>query len=119
MNEMLHLLYIASSLTWFVILGYVFTKFTFNMVLPTLFFGVQYVPSGRGEITKIVEFADVKPGERAADLGAGDGRVVMALAKEGVEAHGYEINPVLVFKANQAIHEAGLKERAFMHCGNL
>ena len=50
-----------------------------------------------------------------ADLGAGDGKIVIAFARSGAEAHGYEINPILVLFGRWKIRRAGLRGRAFMH----
>jgi len=52
---------------------------------------------------------------KAADIGAGDGRLVIALAEAGAEAHGYEINPLLVWLAKRNIAKAGLTGKAFVH----
>lgn len=49
------------------------------------------------------------------DLGSGDGRLVIALAKAGAEAHGFEINPFFVRRARKNICKAGLTDRAFIH----
>ncbi|HUZ17297.1 MAG TPA: methyltransferase domain-containing protein [Spirochaetia bacterium] len=80
--------------------------------------GAIYEPSSREKTIHIAELADVKEGERTADLGSGDGRVVIALAQCGAEAHGYEINPLLVLRARANIRKAGLSRRAFIHWGS-
>lgn len=59
--------------------------------------------------------AAVTPGEKAIDLGSGDGRIVIALARAGAEAHGYEINPLLVWLGRREIKKAGLEKSAFIH----
>jgi hypothetical protein len=41
--------------------------------------------------------AHLPPGKLVADLGSGDGRLVIALAKSGLKATGYELNPWLVW----------------------
>jgi precorrin-6B methylase 2 len=86
-----------------------------NLLLFISFRGAVYVPTSREKIKRMIEFANIKPGERAVDLGAGDGRLVIALAKAGAEAHGYEINPFLVFLAKRNIRKAGLSGKAFTH----
>lgn len=55
-----------------------------------------YVGSEPEKITAMIKLAEVKPDERAVDIGSGDGRIVVALAHEGVAAHGYEISLLLV-----------------------
>jgi ribosomal protein L11 methylase PrmA len=63
----------------------------------------------------MVALAAALPGQRSADLGSGDGRVVIALAREGAEAHGFEIDPKLVMEARKNIREEGLEGKAFIH----
>ena len=47
-----------------------------------------------------------------ADLGSGDGRILIEFAKKGAIAEGYEINPVLVFIARMKIRRLGLEKKA-------
>lgn len=49
-----------------------------------------YVPTKMGNIRKILKLASVKKGKKFYELGSGDGRVVIAAAKLGAEAHGVE-----------------------------
>jgi formyltetrahydrofolate synthetase len=58
---------------------------------------------------------NITPGDKAMDLGSGDGRLVIALAQAGAEAHGYETNPMLVWWSRYLIKRAGLQDRAFIH----
>lgn len=110
--------FLIFSLLWCIVFGGYFLVFCFKVLLPLLFFGALYVPSKENDIVVMIEMAGLSTGQKAVDLGAGDGRIVIALAKKGIEAHGYEINPALVFKANQQILKAGLQDKAFMHCAN-
>ncbi len=87
----------------------------FFLIFPTLFWGAIYVPTKPEVVKKMINLADIKPGGKAIDLGSGDGRLVIALAKAGVEAHGYEINPFLVRLAQKNIRKAGISDRAFIH----
>jgi protein-L-isoaspartate O-methyltransferase len=80
--------------------------------------GAIYDPSSRAEAEVMARIAAVQPGEKAADLGSGDGRVVCALARAGAEAHGYEINPILVLVSRRNIRREGLSGRAFIHWAN-
>jgi cyclopropane fatty-acyl-phospholipid synthase-like methyltransferase len=90
----------------------------FNYIAPLLLRGIFYVPTDRKKLNKMLEFSSLKSGEKAADLGSGDGRLVIAFAKKGVEAHGYEINPLLVILARINIRRAGLSGKAFIHWKN-
>jgi len=80
--------------------------------------GAIFYPSSAEKCLLLAELSDAGPGKRAADLGAGDGRVVIALARRGAEAHGFEINPLLVLLARWNVRRAGLTGKAFIHCAS-
>ena len=80
--------------------------------------GAIYEPSSPDKTADIAELAEVTPSDRAADLGSGDGRVVIALARAGAVAHGYEVNPFLVLRSRANIRAAGVADRAFIHWGS-
>lgn len=51
-----------------------------------------WVPLWKRDVQRMLELAEVKPGETLFDLGAGDGRIVIAAAnKHGAKATGFEI----------------------------
>ena len=77
--------------------------------------GAIYVASTPEKTLLMAELSDAAVGERAADLGSGDGRVVIALARRGAEAHGFEVNPILVLVARRNVRRSGLQGRAFIH----
>lgn len=56
---------------------------------------VPFVPTSSERLKVILELAHVQPGQRVVDLGSGDGRVVIAMAKLGAVAFGYESDPYL------------------------
>lgn len=64
-------------------------------LLPTVG-GAIYYPSSDKQIATILQLSKIKKGEKAVDIGSGDGRIVVALARAGSDAYGYEINPFLV-----------------------
>jgi len=80
--------------------------------------GAYYSGSRRDTLEQMLFLAKVKPGERAVDIGSGDGRIVIALAKAGAQAYGYEINPVLVWWSRRKIRKANLQETAFIYWKN-
>ncbi|MDP3056969.1 MAG: class I SAM-dependent methyltransferase [bacterium] len=88
--------------------------FTFLFVY-ALLFGAPYVPIPKYGLDKMIEYANVKFGQKAVDLGSGDGRIMIALAKVGAVVHGYEINPLLVLWTKWKIKKEGLEGRAFVH----
>lgn len=89
--------------------------FLLGFLLLPIVKGAPFVPSEMKTVEKMVEIANIKPGERVVDLGSGEGRMLIAVAKKGVEAHGYEINPLLVWWARRNIKNAGLQGKAFVH----
>jgi cyclopropane fatty-acyl-phospholipid synthase-like methyltransferase len=94
------------------------TILLFKSLMPFLFWGALYVPTKEEKVKKMIEFLNIKEGEKALDIGSGDGRLVIALAKAGAQAVGYEINPFLVKKAKDNIKKAGLEGKAFVYCKN-
>ncbi len=74
--------------------------------------GAVYFPTSNEHADLVMKLADLRPGQKIADLGSGDGRMVIAFAKTGAEAVGYEVNPWLVWKSNKTIRAAGLSRKA-------
>lgn len=74
------------------------------IVLAVLFGGVllvgaPYLPTLGPQIETALRLADLKPGDRLLELGCGDGRVLIAAAKKGLNVVGYELNPLLALIA--------------------
>jgi ribosomal protein L11 methylase PrmA len=80
-----------------------------------MLFGAIYFPTTPKGVKTICRLAEVHAGDAIADLGSGDGRILIALAKAGAEAHGYEVDPFLVMRSRQAIRKAGLEGKAVVH----
>lgn len=99
----------------FVFILFAFFISTALLLLIPIISGAPWVPTRNEIIQKMVLLADIKPGEKTVDLGSGDGRIVIAFAKAGAEAHGFEINPLLVWFSQYKIKKAGLKNKAFIH----
>ena len=59
------------------------------------FFGAPYLPILSSEQRRLLRDLDLKPGQSIIDLGSGDGRLLLAAAKLGIRATGYEISPIL------------------------
>jgi len=89
--------------------------FVIYVLLRPLVSGAVYFPTSPENLAIILKMAEVRPGDKIADLGSGDGRILIAFAKAGAEAHGYEVNPLLVRRSRRAIFKAGLEERAAVH----
>jgi len=84
-----------------------------------MFWGAPYVPSRNTSVENMMKMGSIGPGQKVADLGSGDGRVVIAMAQRGAQAHGYENDPLLVLIARNRIRRAGLAGKAFIHWKNL
>jgi hypothetical protein len=61
-----------------------------------LLFGAPYLPTLTPQVTAALELADLKPGDTLLELGCGDGKVMVAAARQGITVVGYELNPLLV-----------------------
>lgn len=93
------------------------------MVLSIFFFipflfGAPYDPSREKALVNIEKLVNSKKGDRIAELGSGDGRVAIALAKKGVEIHGFEINPFLVWISRYRIRKMGLNKQIRIYWKN-
>ncbi len=64
-----------------------------------LLFGAPYLPTLTPQVKAALELADLKPGQTMLELGCGDGRVLAAAARAGLNVVGYELNPLLAFVA--------------------
>ena len=73
---------------------------------------VPFVPSPQEVVDKMVELGGVKPGDVVYDLGSGDGRIVIAAAKRGANAVGFEIDGDLVKQSRENIRAAGVQDSA-------
>ncbi len=66
--------------------------FSFGFVL---LFGAPYLPTMKKQVKAAIKLAGLKPGQTILELGSGDGRVLIAAAQAGLNAVGYELNPLL------------------------
>ncbi len=74
--------------------------------------GAIYYPTTLHNVELMLKIADLKPNQNIADIGSGDGRIVIACAKQNIYATGYEINPLLVFLSRYKIRNAKLEKYA-------
>ncbi len=85
-----------------------------------VFWGAPWVPGPLRVINRMLELAEVKPGQKVIDLGAGDGRIViLAARKYKAEAIGVEIDPFRWGMANLWILLLGLRGKAKVHLGDM
>jgi SAM-dependent methyltransferase len=72
---------------------------------------VIFVPTPQEVVDKMLEMADVRPGEVVYDLGCGDGRIPVTAAKKyGVNAWGFDINPVRVKESLDNVERNNVKK---------
>ncbi|MSR84938.1 methyltransferase domain-containing protein [Candidatus Uhrbacteria bacterium] len=67
--------------------------------------GVPYVGINLHALKEGMEMAKIFSGETIVDLGSGDGRILIAAAKQGAQVIGYEINPLLVWLTRWRLHK--------------
>jgi hypothetical protein len=67
-----------------------------------------WAPSDDDGASRALDLAGVRPGDRVADLGCGDGRVLVAAARRGADVTGVESDAELAMQARTALAEAGL-----------
>lgn len=61
-----------------------------------LAFGAPYLPTLTTQIETALVLLDLKPGQTLLELGSGDGKVLVAAARAGLNVVGVELNPFLV-----------------------
>lgn len=83
-------------------------------------FIAPFVPSPVPVVQRMLQLAELKPGEVLFDLGAGDGRsIIMAAKVFSARAVGVELREDLAKKALSTIHENGLTDRVTMVNGDM
>ncbi len=81
---------------------------------------VPFVPTPEPVARKMLELAEVKPGELVYDLGCGDGRIIILAATEfGARAIGIEIRKDLVERCREKIRQLGLEDRVRVIHGDM
>lgn len=96
----------------FLLLGMVFTVIGFQIYTQFIQPGAIYYPTTDLTVERMLELAKVGPKDTLVDLGSGDGRILIAAAKRGAKAVGYEINPFLVKRSRLFIRQAGVEKLA-------
>lgn len=79
-----------------------------------------YVPSPQAVVDRMLDAAELKPGETLYDLGCGDGIVLITAARRfGAKAVGVELSKKLVDAAQERIRALNLQERVKVIHGDL
>lgn len=80
-----------------VLMGFLFAVFyLYKEYVGKKYHGAYYLPSNAKQVATILKFVGDDTSKKIADLGSGDGRILVKLAKHGFQITGYEIDPVLV-----------------------
>jgi len=101
----------------------VFLAVAFAASLPAQQFGSEdlapYLPSPQLVVERMLEAAQIKPGETVYDLGSGDGRVVITAARMfKAYAVGIEISEVLCKSTLKRVDAMGLSSQVKIIQGN-
>jgi hypothetical protein len=90
------------------------TSLTFCGVMPTVKKepDVIFIPTPHRVVTQMLQLANVNKGDLLYDLGSGDGRIVIAAAKDfGATAVGIELNQDLIDESLEKAKKAGVTDR--------
>jgi SAM-dependent methyltransferase len=81
---------------------------------------VPFVTTSDSVVTRMLEMAEVAPGDVVYDLGSGDGRIViMAAQRYRARGVGIEIDPVRILEAREKAQAAGVADRVTFRQGDL
>ena len=81
---------------------------------------VPYVPTPPDVVERMLELAQVGAGDLLYDLGCGDGRIVIAAARQrGARGVGIDIDPQRIREARENARKEGVAERATFRVGDL
>src|SRR5438445_6904549 len=73
---------------------------------------VVWVPSPQTVVNKMLDMSKVTPKDYVIDLGSGDGRTVITVAKRGAKALGIEYNPEMVELSKRNAAKEGVIDKA-------
>jgi len=81
---------------------------------------VRYEPTPMPVVRAMLALAEVGPSDVVYDLGSGDGRIVIAAAREfGARGVGIEIDPALVAQAEVNARRAGVSDKVEFRLGDM
>lgn len=73
---------------------------------------VVWIPTPDALIDRMLRLAQLTPKDYLMDLGSGDGKIVIAAARQGARGRGIEYNPELVALSRRLAAQAGVAELA-------
>ena len=80
-----------------------------------------WVPCKSTDLDQLIKLAHLKTTEVFVDLGAGNGKTVIAAARAGATAHGYEISliPYIIARIKIIFLPKNIRDRVFFHYKSL
>ena len=81
-----------------------------------MLFGAPYLPTLSPQIEAAFKLLDLKKNNTILELGSGDGKVLIAAAKQGYNAIGFELNPILFLLSY--VRTMRYRKKVKLHLGN-
>ncbi|XP_060940353.1 ATP synthase subunit C lysine N-methyltransferase [Limanda limanda] len=79
---------------------------------------LPFVPATTAQVENVLQALRVRSGS-LVDIGSGDGRIVIAAAKHGFQASGFELNPWLVWYSRYKAWREGVHSSTSFHISDL
>ncbi|NXO03500.1 F173B methyltransferase, partial [Rhinopomastus cyanomelas] len=79
---------------------------------------LPFVPATSTQIQNVLKMLENRSGS-VVDIGSGDGRIVIAAAKRGFKAAGYELNPWLVWYSRYCAWRGGVHQNTTFYISDL
>ncbi len=108
----------AVSAAWYVSLALLLSGC--DREAPARKLDVWYVPTTHELVNRMLQMANVGPGDVVYDLGCGDGRIVIAAARQfGARGVGIDLDPKLIRVARANARAAGVEHLVRFEVGDL
>ena len=83
-----------------------------GMMIPLLSKGAPFVATPHEKVKRMITLAHVRATDHVADLGSGDGRLLIAAVEAGAKsAIGFEVHPGLVRLSRRKVKKKGLEDK--------
>lgn len=79
---------------------------------------LPFVPATTAQVDNVLRVLRARSGT-LVDIGSGDGRIVIAAAKHGFQASGFELNPWLVWYSRYKAWREGVHRNTYFHISDL
>lgn len=79
---------------------------------------LPFVPATSAQVENVLRVLQARSGS-LVDIGSGDGRIVIAAAKQGFKASGFELNPWLVWYSRYKAWREGVHRSTAFHISDL